>query len=716
MKNIYKLLFIIFFLINNLFALNEVDNTSYINTKNITYNEIDQIIELGENSLINIKDTNILTNKGIIDYKNNKIELFGDLYIYQDKNILSAQDLKGDIKLENFKANSVSYIYNDDLKIDSTIMQRNQNKIFFYDNFMTPCKLNGYFNCPTWSLKIPKTLYLIDKDQFKHYDSFLQIADKKVFYLPYFSHYGTKADRQKGFLLPSFDFNLIRGISSIQTPYYLPFNTSTDLEITPRFNLDTSNNGSLNDNLELKTKLSNKRQGGEIDIYSINRINNFNSDIYSSVSIETYQTINKNNNFEIKSLLTNSISNSRSDNEKELSSFENYIKTNSYNVFKKNDILTAEVNTVTSFDESQNSLIPYQAPFINYLNQSKINKNNFLNNDLNFYILERSDSNSNNPNRNISLNMTNELVNQINFKSNYLTNKVIFDNSYRDLEYANSRLNSNFNQSSLRLSSNFDNFIFNNSISQQLKFIINEDFNTYNHNFNEDSNSVTFNYHHLFNENRFLGSDMSDNSKRIVYGFGVENKFNDKNINLNIGQSYDFTKNNRYLEKINQQKNLSDIAVTSAIDITDDILFEIDLRLDNANYTKKEFNYSILTSKPTHILIEYNETSKNAFFERSNNTKSIEAEIGYDLNQNVNINFNTNIDLKDDYSPYKNEILIKFYDECSELSVGYEKTTFSDNFNTLPNETISLNFKMDYIGFFKYEQNANLFFKDNNTN
>ena len=716
MKNIYKLLFIIFFLINNLFALNEVDNTSYINTKNITYNEIDQIIELGENSLINIKDTNILTNKGIIDYKNNKIELFGDLYIYQDKNILSAQDLKGDIKLENFKANSVSYIYNDDLKIDSTIMQRNQNKIYFYDNFMTPCKLNGYFNCPTWSLKIPKTLYLIDKDQFKHYDSFLQIADKKIFYLPYFSHYGTKADRKKGFLLPSFDFNLIKGISSIQTPYYLPFNTTSDLEITPRFNLDSSNNGSLTDNLELKTKLSNKRQGGEIDIYSINRINNFNSDIYHSVSIETYQTINKNNNFEIKSLLTNSISNSRSDNEKELSSFENYIKTNSFNVFKKNDILTAEVNTVTSFDESQNSLIPYQAPFINYLNQAKINKNNFLSNDLNFYILERNDSNSNYPNRNISLNMTNELVNQINFKSNYLTNKVIFDNSYRDLEYANSRLNSNFNQTSLRLSTNFDNFIFNNSISQQLKFIINEDFNTYNHNFNEDSNSVTFNYHHLFNENRFLGSDMSDNSKRIVYGFGVENKFNDKNINLNIGQSYDFTKNNRYLEKINQQKNLSDIAVTSAIDITDDILFEIDLRLDNANYTKKEFNYSILTSKPTHILIEYNETSKNAFFERSNNTKSIEAEIGYDLNQNVNINFNTNIDLKDDYSPYKNEILIKFYDECSELSVGYEKTTFSDNFNTLPNETISLNFKMDYIGFFKYEQNANLFFKDNNTN
>jgi len=209
---------------------------------------------------------------------------------------------------------------------------------------------------------------------------------------------------------------------------------------------------------------------------------------------------------------------------------------------------------------------------------------------------------------------------------------------------------------------------------------------------------------------------MSDNSKRIVYGFGIENKFNDKNINLNIGQSYDFTKNNMYLEKINQQKNLSDIAVTSAIDITDNILFEIDLRLDNADYAKKEFNYSILTSNPAHILIEYNETSKNAFLESSNNTKSIGAEIGYDLNQNVNINFNTNIDLKDEYSPYKNEILIKFFDECSELSVGYQKTIFSDNFNTLPTETISLNFKMDYIGFFKYEQNADLFFTGNNTN
>ena len=37
---------------------------------------------------------------------------------------------------------------------------------------------------------------------------FLQIADYKVWYLPYFSHYGTKAPRQKGFLTPTIEFDI----------------------------------------------------------------------------------------------------------------------------------------------------------------------------------------------------------------------------------------------------------------------------------------------------------------------------------------------------------------------------------------------------------------------------------------------------------------------------------------------------------------------------
>jgi lipopolysaccharide assembly outer membrane protein LptD (OstA) len=204
--SVYIFIIILFSQIIKLFA----NDDTYINSSNITYNEKENIVELAENSKINFKNTNILIDKGIIDYDKNEFEVFGNFYLYEELTILSGQDLKGNTKLDIFSANNVNYIYNDDLKIDSDYLIRENNLLYFYNNFLTPCELDGYFNCPTWSLSIDKTKYNIEEDKFTHFDSFLQIADYKVFYLPYFSHYGIKAPRKKGFLTPSYSiFNWI---------------------------------------------------------------------------------------------------------------------------------------------------------------------------------------------------------------------------------------------------------------------------------------------------------------------------------------------------------------------------------------------------------------------------------------------------------------------------------------------------------------------------
>ena len=207
MNKIIIICILIIFLLRQILVLNANNNT-YINTSNIIYDEEKNIVELAENSKININNTNILVDRGIIDYGKDLIEIYGDFYLYQELNILSGKDLVGNTSLINFEANEVSYIYNNDLKIDSDKAIRIDGDIFFYNNFLTPCELEGFFNCPTWSLRIDETRYNIDKDKFSHYDTFLQIADYKVWYLPYFSHYGTKAPRQKGFLTPTIEFNL----------------------------------------------------------------------------------------------------------------------------------------------------------------------------------------------------------------------------------------------------------------------------------------------------------------------------------------------------------------------------------------------------------------------------------------------------------------------------------------------------------------------------
>ena len=119
-KKIIFLSFVLVFLLYQAINLNADDNT-YINSSNIIYNEKENIVELAENSKINYKNINILIDKGIIDYNQNKFEVFGNFYLYENLTILSGENLKGNTTLDVFTANKVSYIYNDDLKIDSKI-------------------------------------------------------------------------------------------------------------------------------------------------------------------------------------------------------------------------------------------------------------------------------------------------------------------------------------------------------------------------------------------------------------------------------------------------------------------------------------------------------------------------------------------------------------------------------------------------------------------
>ena len=63
-------------------------------------------------------------------------------------------------------------------------------------------------------------------------------------------------------------------------------------------------------------------------------------------------------------------------------------------------------------------------------------------------------------------------------------------------------------------------------ITPRLKFVLPIQIQNTNKEMNEDSNSITFNYHNQFADNRFFGNDLIDSSPRIIYG--IENFFNHK--------------------------------------------------------------------------------------------------------------------------------------------------------------------------------------------
>ena len=82
------------------------------------------------------------------------------------------------------------------------------------------------------------------------------------------------------------------------------------------------------------------------------------------------------------------------------------------------------------------------------------------------------------------------------------------------------------------------------------------------------------------------------------------------------------------------------------------------------------------------------------------------------MNNNLSLSYQTNIDLKNNFSSYYDKLTFEAFDDCSALVIEYKNKRYNDNYNTSPEEIISINFKMDYLGFFGYEQKTDLFFQE----
>ena len=679
------------------------NDDTYINSSNITYNEKENIVELAENSKINYKNTNILIDKGVIDFDKNEFEVFGNFYLYEELTILSGQNLKGNTSLNIFSANNINYIYNNDLKIDSDNLNRENNILYFYNNFLTPCELEGYFNCPTWSLRIDKTKYNIEEDKFTHFDTFLQIADYKVFYLPYFSHYGAKAPRKKGFLTPTIEFT-IGGNPGITTPYYLPISQNTDILFSPTISLNQ--NFELSKTFELNTIITNKSSSGDTSISIDNLKNEKNDDFITSLKINTNQVVNKNMIFSASGLFTNSISTTRSNNDEPLTFEDIYLRFENYNVVSENDFLKTEISSVESFEATNLGSIPI-VPSIYYTNFVNF-KDYLIINNLDYVILKRDESTIENPNESFKIKLSNEIFDYQIYKNIIFQNKLTTDNSYNDYYFNKDQsLNHHSFKSTAILSSDLQ-FSKIGITNPKIKFIVPTQIENNNKNINEDSKSITFNYQNQFSDNRFFGSDLFDSSPRIVYG--IENYFNSKNseISFNINQSLDANLNNSYAYLINQNSKLSDYSIESKLKINE-ILFKIDTRLDNDNFSKKEMNYELSFNKFLNTSIIYNETQSESFRNLSNDTQSIIMNISKKINDNFILTFDSDLDVKNNYDPYKSKLKLSLLDECSQLDISYSNIRFNDNFNTQPEEKISITFIMDYLGYFGYEQLTNVF-------
>ena len=463
---------------------------------------------------------------------------------------------------------------------------------------MTPCELEGYFNCPIWSLRIDKTEYNIEEDKFTHFDTFLQIADYK--HLPYFSHYGTKA-QEKRFLLQQ--LNLLLEVIKEIIPYYLPVNQSTDILFKPKISLNQ--NLEFTEKFQFNTLLETKNSRGNTSIL-INNLKNENSeDVKSSLKIDTKQVINKNSIFSASGLFTNSVSTTRSINEDPITFEDIYIRFENYNLFTNGDFLKSELSSVESFETTSINTIPI-SPSLRYTNFLDFNNHSLIN-DFEFVILKRDESSISNPSESFKIGLNNELFKY--YKSDKLSilNKLYFNNNYSEYTFNNDQFKNQNSYKSTSIFSSDLNFSKIGITSPRLKFILPLQFENSNKSINEDSESITFNYENQFSENRFFGNDLFDSSPRIVYGLENNLYLNELEFSFNINQIFEANKNNNYANMVNQNSRFTDYSIETAL-ILDEISFKLDARLDNDNLSKKEMNYVLDFGKTLHTSIIYNET------------------------------------------------------------------------------------------------------------
>ena len=231
---------------------------------------------------------------------------------------------------------------------------------------------------------------------------------------------------------------------------------------------------------------------------------------------------------------------------------------------------------------------------------------------------------------------------------------------------------------------------------------------------NEDSNSITFNYQNSYSDNRFFGTDLRDNTSRIVYGLESQFEIKNQKVEINANQSYDFKKNNNFSRKLNQNSHFSDFAVEAKMNFNS-LNLNLDTRLDRSTLSNKEINVGLNTNIPFNISLNYHETNKNAFSEKSNDTEYLSASMSKEINNNLKISYGSNIDIKNNFSPFYDIFGLELYDECSRLNIKYSNRRYNDNFNTSPEELISISYYMDYLGFFGYQQTTDLFFQEAGT-
>ena len=688
----------------------------YINSENIFYNKENDTVSVGKGSLINYQGATISTDNATIDNKTKQITIREKFYINSMGDIMKGDYFEGNIDLTNAKSYNINYLYQNELKINSKKFFKTNKTIQFEDSFITPCEINGFFNCPTWSLKVKKTLYDSDEDHFRHFGSFLQVADKKLAFIPFFSHYGSKAGRKKGFLTPRAEIsNQVFG-GNFTTPYFYPMKDNVDVTVTPTFYYAAGFTKYFRNTIDI----NHLTKGGSFELKIDNFIDNRTKDQLGkpvdtkkkgvTINYGSELVLNRNNKLDLNLTYTSDVSKYKDLEETIASTINSQIRLDTYSFFRENDLLISNVSATKSLDQkASNSSNPLESPSLKYRNYYNFKNNISLNNEVTFNHITRNKSANYLPEKIVRTTILNRLQKNYLFANNLkIINKAILNNTSTIISGGNESTNI-VSGNSINIAQYYSteiNKIYglknNHKLKPRLKFILTTNGKENKLNINDNSQALSFGYNNIYEENRYFGSDKKENGARIVYG--LEHKVRlgkGREININYGRSYNIEKNQNFMKEIKQNEKVSDHLFNSIYKINNTHAISYNSRYDNKTLLLKEdiLNYEFFNAD-TAIAISKSLITKKSFV-NSQDSHFLTAEFSRNITKNSKVKYKSEIDLinwKTKVKPYSQKLEFSIFDDCSNLNLGYDITDYNDGNEVVPTKTFSIEYQLDFLG------------------
>jgi len=189
----------------------------------------DSILTAQGDIIIYSEDYYITAKKMIYDKNTTNLELFGDVNILKDDNlILFSQYASLNIKNKDNFFKPMLVIENKQNIWFKTNSSEHKGDIYnLEESVLSSCDCKN----PDWTIQFDKGDYNSTRGWINTYQTTLYIKDIPIFYTPYFG-FSTNTDRKTGFLKPTIGWSDNEGIFYAQPLYYAP-SLNYDFELIP---------------------------------------------------------------------------------------------------------------------------------------------------------------------------------------------------------------------------------------------------------------------------------------------------------------------------------------------------------------------------------------------------------------------------------------------------------------------------------------------------